>query len=127
MIAQNHDLSLRNAPTVIRIPENIFHSEKKCTLKLTQTHLTRSYEITNILLLLCRKPCSLNDLLIMGVHVLLICVLVSLWLMFFSRHFADVGKNAQPADSPLILHLDQPLRKSIEERVRNWGRSLPYP
>lgn len=65
VITQDQDLSLRNAPTLIKIPENIFHNEKASTFKLTQIHLTRSYEITDdILLLLCGKLSSLNDLLI---------------------------------------------------------------
>jgi len=65
VITQDQDLSLRNAPTLIKIPENIFHSEKTSTFRLTQIHLTRSYEITDdILLLLCGKLSSLNDLLI---------------------------------------------------------------
>jgi len=79
VITQDQDLSLRNAPTIIRIPENIFHSEKASTFKLTQIHLTRSYEITDdILLLLCRKLSSLNDLLIID------CPLVTSKGMFLS-------------------------------------------
>ncbi|CUS11707.1 unnamed protein product [Tuber aestivum] len=63
VITQDQDLSLRNAPTVIRIPENIFHSEKESAFKLTQIRLTRSYEISDdMLLLLCGKLRNLNDL-----------------------------------------------------------------
>ncbi|KAG0127692.1 hypothetical protein HOY82DRAFT_580474 [Tuber indicum] len=63
LITQDQDLSLRNAPTYIRIPGNIFHCEKASTFKLTQIHLTRSYQISDdILLLLCRKLSNLNDL-----------------------------------------------------------------
>jgi len=79
VISQEQDLSMRSAPTAIRIPENIFHSEKASTFKLTQIHLTRSYEITDdILLLLCRKLSSLNDLLIID------CPLVTSKGMFLS-------------------------------------------
>ncbi|PUU78192.1 hypothetical protein B9Z19DRAFT_984070 [Tuber borchii] len=82
VITQDQDLSLRNAPTLIKIPENIFHSEKASTFRLTQIHLTRSYEITDdILLLLCGKLSSLNDLLIID------CPLVT------SRGIAQVLKK----------------------------------
>ncbi|RPA97862.1 hypothetical protein L873DRAFT_1094292 [Choiromyces venosus 120613-1] len=63
VITQDQDLSLRNAPTMIKIPDNIFHGEQASTFRLTQIHLTRSYEITDgILLLLSGKLSNLKDL-----------------------------------------------------------------